>query len=112
MPATPKDPRSTQRKRARRVLERTGRPYFCGSTSGNSPDEVGPHGCGRSPTLSDAPGGCYPGIGTLQANHINKNIMDNDPVNLEWLCASCHKEIDQTTEKGESVLDDEFGYGL
>lgn len=38
--------------------------------------------------------------------------MDNDPVNLEWLCASCHKEIDQTTAKGVSVKEDEFGYGF
>lgn len=51
-------------------------------------------------------------MATLQANHINKNIMDNDPVNLEWLCASCHKEIDQTTAKGVSVKEDEFGYGF
>lgn len=50
-------------------------------------------------------------MGALQANHINKNIYDNDPSNLEWLCASCHKERDQQTEKGVSVIDNEFGYG-
>jgi hypothetical protein len=38
--------------------------------------------------------------------------MDIDPVNLEWLCPSCHKEIDSTTKKGVSTLNDEFGYGL
>jgi hypothetical protein len=107
----PKDPRSTQRKRARRILEQRQTPLVCGYKASG---EMGEHGCGRSPdpAFADlASGGVYPGIGTLQVNHINKNIMDNDPVNLEYLCASCHKEIDQTTEKGQSVIDDEFGYG-
>jgi uncharacterized protein YlaI len=38
--------------------------------------------------------------------------MDIDPVNRVWLCPSCHKEIDSTTKKGVSTLNDEFGYGL
>lgn len=107
MRGTPKDPRSTQRKRARDVLNRTGRKYFCGSRSDGS---TSPDGCGRSPTLGDAPGGTYPGMATLQANHINKNIMDNDPANLEWLCPSCHREKDNRTAKGVSVIENEFGY--
>lgn len=109
MRAVPKDIRSTQRKRARKVLERTGRPYICGYRSDGT---VADYACGRSPSVPDAPGGCYPGIRTLQANHINKNLMDIDPVNLEWLCPSCHKEIDSTTEKGVSTIDDEFGYNI
>jgi hypothetical protein len=108
----PKDPRSTYRRRAQRVLRTLGRHYFCGSIGyGDDDYEVNEHGCGRSPTLDDAPGGCYPGVGTLQVNHINKVLEDLDPANLEYLCASCHKEIDQTTEKGVSVIADEFGYG-
>jgi hypothetical protein len=103
----PKDPRSTQRKRARKILTATGRPLVCGIDSNGI---IADYACGRSPVLVDAPGGFYPGIGTLQANHKNKNIMDNDPANLEWLCASCHKEIDSTTAKGVSTINDEFGY--
>ena len=60
--------------------------------------------------MQEAPGGMFPGIGTLQVQHINKNIMDNDPANLEWLCASCHKEVDQQTAKGVSTINDKFGY--
>ncbi len=53
-----------------------------------------------------------PGIGSLQANHINKVLEDIDPVNGEWLCASCHKEEDSLTEKGVSKVGDEYGYGF
>lgn len=49
----------------------------------------------------------------LQVNHINKNVLDNDPVNLEWMCPSCHKYKDSATEKGVSIKgDDEHGYGI
>lgn len=92
------------------MLVATGRPYFCGSTSSETWDEVSKDGCGRSELEEDAPGGFFPGMGTLQANHINKNIMDNDPYNLQYLCPSCHKEKDQQTEKGISLVDNEFGY--
>lgn len=108
----PKDPRSTQRKRARKVLEATGRPYFCGSTSSDMWDEVSADGCGRSNRDEEAPGGFFPAMGELQVNHINKNIMDNDPANLQYLCPSCHKEKDQQTEKGVSLVTDEFGYNF
>lgn len=50
-------------------------------------------------------------MGTLQVNHINKILRDCDPANLEYLCASCHKERDQQTDKGVSVIEDEHGYG-
>lgn len=102
----PLDPRSTQRKRARKVLFRLGVPYICGSNSMDG------SGCGRSPKelpkdaphdLELAPVEKQFASVTLQANHVNKNIMDNDPVNLEWLCPSCHRLKDQLTEKGVSI---------
>lgn len=117
----PDDPRSTGRKRGRKVLETIGRPYWCGSTDdGGIIDRVVLRkdggtvkvGCGRSPTVEDAPGGYYPGMAQLEVNHINKDILDNDPVNLEWLCKSCHKNQDNQTEKGVSVKGDEYGYGF
>lgn len=49
-------------------------------------------------------------MGELQAQHINKVWSDLDPVNLEWLCPSCHKEEDQQTAPGVSLVEDEFGY--
>lgn len=109
----PKDPRSTYRRRANQVLKSINRPYYCGSV-GYDDDEFGTvneHGCGRSPSLEDAPGGYYPGMAALQVNHINKVLSDLDPANLEYLCPSCHKDIDKTTEKGVSVIEDEHGYG-
>ena len=51
-------------------------------------------------------------LSKLEANHKNKNIMDNDPQNLEWLCPRDHKLEDSKTEKGVSKIQDEFGYGL
>lgn len=99
MPKIPKDPRSTGRKRGRAVLERTGRPYWC-------------RRCGRSPTEKNAPGGLHPAMSPLQVQHKNKNVLDNDPANLEWLCASCHKIEDSKTAKGVSTIENEFGYGL
>jgi len=103
----PLDPRSTGRKRGRAVLKEVGRPYWCGSTDdgGVKQEWFGnvKVGCGRSPSDPDAPGGYYPTMGQLQVNHINKNVLDNDPVNLEWMCSSCHKIKDQQTEVGESI---------
>jgi hypothetical protein len=113
----PMDPRSTQRKRARKVLFRLGVPYICGSP------HYRPEGtwCKRSPTREqlprDAPkdlelageGKQYASV-TLQANHISKNIMDNDEYNLEWVCPSCHKIEDSKTEKGVSQKGDLDGY--
>lgn len=93
----PKDPRATWRRRARLVLERSGRPYWCAV-------------CERSPTNKDAPGGCWPGMATLEANHKNKVLSDIDLVNLEWLCKSCHKLADMVTKPGVSPKGDEHGY--
>jgi hypothetical protein len=47
---------------------------------------------------------------SLEANHINKILSDLDPVNLEWLCKSCHKYADSATAKGVSSVGDEYGY--
>jgi HNH endonuclease. len=107
----PVDPRSTQRKRARKTLFESGCPYICGEPHNQ-------HGCGKSPpTLpKDAPVDLelaveeFRTVSGLQANHRSKNIMDNDIANLEWLCPSCHKNIDKQTEKGVSVVKDTTGY--
>lgn len=93
----PKDPRATWRRRARSVLEKSGRPYWCAR-------------CGRSPTDENAPGGRWTGMATLEANHKNKVLSDIDLVNLEWLCKSCHKEADMVTAPGVSPKGDEHGY--
>lgn len=113
----PKDPRSTGRKRGRAALEAQGRPYWCRSTmdGGFKTDIIRGQkaGCGRSPSDPEAPGGYYPGMSQLQVNHINKNVLDNDPANLEWACPGCHKLIDSQTEVGVSTrTTDEWGYGL
>ena len=91
---TPKDPRSTGRKRGRQVLFKSGDRYTCKH-------------CGASPkTLPpDAPRSFENFVFgildySLQVNHINKNILDNDKVNLQWLCAPCHKNADKVTVKG------------
>jgi hypothetical protein len=110
------DPRSTGRKRGRKTLEREGFPYWCASTRDGDVNSRYVRGllvgCGRSPSAEDAPGGVYPNMGALQVQHKNKNVMDNDPANLEWLCSSCHKVEDSQTEKGVSLKGDEHGYGF
>lgn len=95
-----KDVRSTGRKRARRALEQSGRPYACECEGECGSDACGVHTasdnrvqCGYTPenqSRSD----------TLDANHKNKNWLDNDPANLEWLCRPCHRALDRRTEKG------------
>jgi len=95
------------RRRGRAVLFRLGIDYICND-------------CGKSPPLlpSDAPKHLRlaplqeRSVKQLQVNHINKDIHDNDPVNLEWLCPSCHKFKDQQTAKGVSIKGDEWGWDL
>lgn len=118
--AEPVDPRSTQRKRARKLMFAERVPYICGAPSFRSDGNF----CGRSPIREKLPPDCPQDIDlapewkqfasvTLQCNHINKNIMDNDAVNREWLCPSCHKLEDSKTEKGVSqIKDDPYGYEL
>lgn len=92
-----KDPRSTGRKRGRKALQKSGRLYRCACTGCNSvrcgarfsSQEL----CGYSPQEQGR-------SDTLDVNHKNKNVLDNDPVNLEWLCRACHKMKDKRTEKG------------
>lgn len=95
----PLDPRSTWRKRLRRVLENSERPYVC-------------EHCGRTNSeewREAAWGGVYSNV-RLEANHINKCLEDIDLVNAQWLCTSCHKVADSVTAKGVSKLGDEYGY--
>jgi len=105
-----KDPRSTQRKRARRILEQRGVPVVCGMRASGT---FGEDGCGRTPDPNwahEAYGGVYTGMAPLQVDHISKNIMDNDGVNLQYLCASCHRDKDNKTAKGVSRVENEYGY--
>ena len=107
---TPKDIRSTGRKRGRATLFIVRRKYacrLCGITSTKKPPDAPQVFEKLWPILE-------PGIlsteSALQCNHINKNILDCDPSNLEWLCPPCHKLEDSRTDKGISVIENEFGY--
>lgn len=94
----PKDLRSTGRKRARKVLLASDRPFCC-EECGWEPDPTKP--LDRS--------------NNLDANHKNKVLTDCDPANLEWLCRSCHKKKDSRTEKGvmhEEEQDKLYGEGF
>lgn len=106
----PKDIRSTGRKRGRASLFKTRRRYsctYCGVTCSIRPPDA-PKNFEDFWPINEF--GISATKSALQCNHLNKNLLDVDPVNLEWACASCHKLIDQTTDKGISVKDDEFGY--
>lgn len=94
-----KDTRSTGRKRGRAVLIKlveAGEREYCCAKCGHVPE--------KDYKESSRSGG-------LDCNHKNKNWMDNDPANLEWLCRVCHYEEDRQTERGVSKVKDEFGYG-
>lgn len=105
MSKVPKDPRSTGRKRGRAALFNLWPdvPYTCSE-------------CGKVPIRRppDMPEDIDFESGTLnhslQVQHINKDVLDNDEVNLKWMCASCHKLEDQQSGVGESLKDNEFGY--
>ena len=99
----PLDPRSTQRKRARKVLFRTGRPYVC-EKCGKSPLTLPPD---APKALKLAPVGMRT-VKQIEVNHKNKNIMDNDLANLQYLCSSCHKLTDNKVVKGKAI--DDFGF--
>jgi hypothetical protein len=99
----PVDPRSTQRKRARRLLFKSGRPYIC-ERCGKSPKLLPPD---APKSLDLAPVGKRL-VKQLEANHKSKNIMDNDLSNLQWLCSSCHKLTDNKVTKGKAI--DDFGF--
>lgn len=97
----PLDPRSTYRKRARRILislcEAGERAYVCNE-------------CGHIPEIHYSTPSRSGDI--LDANHINKIWSDLDPANLEWLCRVCHYAKDRSTEKGVSPVEDDYGYCL
>lgn len=110
MAKTPKDIRSTGRKRLRAVLFRIKRRYSCrrcGCTSSKRPPDA-PNGFENFWPIQEV--GVRTVASALQANHINKNLLDCDPANGEWLCASCHALEDRQTAKGVSVIENEFGY--
>jgi hypothetical protein len=109
--SVPKDIRSTGRKRARAVLFKTKRLYacaICNVTTSLRPPEAPIDFEEFWPTSFET---LVPDIPhALHANHINKNLLDVDPANLEWLCPKCHKKKDLQTSVGESTIDNEFGY--
>lgn len=93
-----RDKRSTGRKRGRAVLTKltlAGERSYCCNECGFIPD--------KGVSESSRTGG-------LDCNHKNKNIMDCDPYNLEWLCRKCHYAKDRATAKGVSTVEDDFGY--
>lgn len=44
----------------------------------------------------------------LQADHVTKDLQNNELENLEWRCPSCHKLSDKQTEKGVSTKQVDF----
>jgi rubredoxin len=109
--SVPKDIRSTGRKRARAKLFKIKRLYVCavcGVSTNLRPPEAPNDFEDFWPNELETGLPAIPHA--LHANHINKNLLDVDPVNLEWLCPKCHKNKDLQSGVGESVLDNEFGY--
>lgn len=108
---TPKDIRSTGRRRGRAALKKAGRVYQCECTGECGKTHVGnekfPNMCLYTPEKQSR-------SDTLDVDHINKNLLDNDPVNLKWMCRKygCHKNSDKVTSKGVSRKDNEQGYNL
>jgi len=101
------DWRSTGRKRLRKALFEEEVPYKCnqcGRTSVKPPPDAPPYFEDIWPEEKRVL--AY----SLQANHINKDITDNDPANGEWLCALCHKALDSMSAVGE-IDSSEYGYG-
>lgn len=100
------DWRSTGRKRGRRILYETRREFKCIGVP-----ELGVE-CGKTVVEPppDAPSwfeDIWPEemrvlTSTLQVDHLSKDYTDNDPANLEWACASCHRLSDNLTEPGVS----------
>lgn len=110
------DWRSTGRKRGRRTLFETRREFKCvGWENGN-----GTHfPCSKTTKEPppDAPSwfdDIWPEdervLSQLQVDHENKDYTDNDPANLNWRCASCHRNADNVTERGVSRVEDQSGY--
>jgi len=46
----------------------------------------------------------------LQADHVSKDLTQNDADDLCWRCPSCHKLADNATAKGIAQVADPNGY--
>jgi len=100
MPKHMKDVRSTGRRRLRKALFQERRPFWCEHCL-QGPKEL-PKDFPRS--LIDDFEFASPQnrtVSRLEANHIDKDLENNDASNGQWLCPSCHKILDSTTEKGQ-----------
>lgn len=91
MATRPKDPRSTGRKRGRAVLQKSKRRYECECVDEDHDWHEGK--CAWKPDKQSR-------SQTLDVDHLNKNVLDNDPINLRWKCRRCHKASDAKTAKG------------
>lgn len=112
-----KDWRSTGRRRARKALFDANAEFKCvGYTDSNGKY----HSCGKTTTRppKDAPTNfneLWPAENrvlspfSLQADHESKDLRNNSIEDLAWRCASCHKESDKQTAKGESTKTIDLG---
>jgi hypothetical protein len=104
---TPKDIRSTGRKRLRKALFNSQVLYrciYCHKTSVESPPDAPANFADFWPETKRVL------KSSLDANHKDKNLLNNDPSNGEWCCRSCHKLADNKTEKRVSTDVDTHGY--
>jgi hypothetical protein len=99
------DPRSTGRRRARKVLYENYVPYVCVDcecTSGVRPKDAPEWFEEIWPIREKMELGLVV-WSTLQADHEDKDVTNNVIENVNWRCASCHKIHDSQTEKGVST---------
>jgi len=108
------DWRSTGRRKARRALFNAFEPFKCvGYTKKGIKHECGK--TSREPP-KDAPvwfEEIWPRENrvldySLQADHLTKDLTENDVAHLGWRCASCHRSSDAQTEIGESTIKRSF----
>lgn len=108
------DWRSTGRRKARRALFNAYEPFSC---VGYNKDGVH-HLCGKTSKEppKDAPvwfDEIWPLENrvldySLQADHLTKDLTENDVAFLGWRCASCHRLSDAQTLKGETTVRTQF----
>lgn len=93
------DPRSTYRKRARRIL-------LARVAAGELE-----YRCVECKYVPEIPWNVPSRSGDiLDADHKNKIWSDLDPANLQWLCRPCHYAKDRSTPKGVSPVGETYGY--